>query len=70
MQGFLQAVPHDSELALAATWAGIGIKRTTFEEKARHLAKLMDTLEHRFRLRMPSIQTGSIVRVHGQSSKS
>ena len=45
MQGFLQAVPHESELALAATWAGIGIKRTTFEEKARHLAKLMDTLE-------------------------
>jgi hypothetical protein len=45
MQGFLQPIPHESALALAATWVGIGIKRTTLEEKARHLTKLIDTLE-------------------------
>jgi len=44
VEGMLDAVPHDHADVLSKTWAGIGIRANPVEDKARHMAKLIDSL--------------------------
>ena len=44
LEGFLHTVSHDDAKALAATWAGIGVRSDPSEDRSRRMTKLIERL--------------------------
>ena len=45
VEGLLHSVPHEQAESLSVTWAGIGVRTATIEDRSRRLGKLIDSLE-------------------------